>query len=143
MCHIDLQNPLLGIFYGLFEGDFPVALVLLFEFFHGRKSLLRRGVRRFEITQSNIVVVDTEIVCHFACGDPLADHLALFRIVGGCTLVLRVCLLVLLGGVVVLLFGGYRLFGVLLGIGFERFDLVPHRCKAFDYGLVVAVFPMA
>lgn len=67
--HIDLQNPLLGIFYGLFEGDFPVALVLLFEFFHGRKSLLRRGVRRFEITQSNIVVVDTEIVCHFACGD--------------------------------------------------------------------------
>lgn len=39
--HIDLQNPLLGIFYGLFEGDFPVALVLLFEFFHGRKSLLR------------------------------------------------------------------------------------------------------
>lgn len=36
---------------------------------------------------------------------PLADHLALFRIVGGCTFVLRVRLLVLLGGVVVLLFG--------------------------------------
>lgn len=73
---------------------------------------------------------------------PLADHLALFRIVGGCTFVLRVRLLVLLGGVVVLLFGGYRLFGVLLGIGFERFDLVPHRCKAFDYGFIIAVFPM-
>ena len=43
----------------------------------------------------------------------------------------------------VALSGVEAVFGVLLGVGFKRFDLVPHRCKAFDYGLVVAVFPMA